>query len=149
MAHDPYVVSPPPDVRLASLETLASCSDFLSIHVPATSGTEGLIGSAVISKMKPGIFLVSCSDPAVLDQPSLTEALASGRIAGAAFDVFETHPIAPDNPLLDLDNVVLTPHIGGATAETIRRHSEMMSGDILRFTRGERPLNLVNPEVWK
>ena len=103
----------------------------------------------MISRMKPSAFLVSCSDPTVLDQPALTEALASGRIAGAAFDVFETHPIAPDNPLRTLENVVLTPHIGGATAETIQRHSEMMSDDILRFTRGERPLNLVNPEVWK
>ena len=149
LAYDPYAASPSPDVHLTSLETLASRSDFISVHVPATSDTTGLIGSTVISRMKPSAFLVSCSDPTVLDQPALTEALASGRIAGAAFDVFETHPIAPDNPLRSLENVVLTPHIGGATAETIQRHSEMMSDDILRFTRGERPLNLVNPEVWK
>ena len=70
-----------------------------------------------------------------------------GRVAGAALDVFDTHPIAPDNPLLSLDNVVLTPHIGGATAETIERHSRMMADDILRYLDGGRPENLVNPEA--
>ena len=148
VAHDPHVGSPPPDVRLTSLEALASGSDFISVHVPTRPGTAGMIGPTVISKMKPSAFLISCSDPAVMDQQAVTGALASGRIAGAAFDVFETHPIAPDNPLLKIDNVALTPHIGAATAETIQRHSEMMTDDILRFTRGERPLNLVNPEVW-
>ena len=148
VAHDPYIVSPPSDTRLTSLETLASSSDFICVHVPSASDTAGMIGPAVISKMKTGAFLVSCSDPSVMDQEAIIGALASGRIAGAAFDVFETHPITPDNPLQTLDNVVLTPHIGGATAETVQRHSEMMTDDILRFTRGKRPLNLVNPEVW-
>ena len=149
IAYDPYAASPPPGVRLESLNTLASASDFISVHVPATPGTIGMIGSNVFSKMKPSAFLVSCSDPSVMDRSAMIEALESGRIAGAAFDVFETHPIAPDNPLLKLDNLILTPHLGGATAETIQRHSEMMTDDILRFTRGERPLNIVNPEVWK
>ena len=84
----------------------------------------------------------------MIDQTALVHALTTKRIAGAAFDVFESHPIAPDNPLLKLDNVILTPHLGGATVETIQRHSKMMTDDILRFARGERPLNLVNPEVW-
>ena len=66
-----------------------------------------------------------------------------------AFDVFETHPVSPQNPLLSLDNVILSPHIGGATEETIERHSQMMTDDILRFIKGERPRNLVNPEVWE
>lgn len=148
VAHDPYIADPPPGVRLTSLEVLASISDFISVHVPARPGSARMIGQAVISRMKPSAFLVSCSDPAVMDQRAVAEALASGRIAGAAFDVFDTHPIAPSNPLLKLDNVVLTPHIGGATVETIARHSEMMADDILRFKRGERPLNLVNPRVW-
>ena len=149
VAHDPYIADPPPGVRMTSLEDLASGSDFISVHVPARPGATGMIGPAVISRIKPGAFLVSCSDPAVMDQRAVAGALASGRIAGAAFDVFETHPIAPDNPLLKLDNVALTPHIGGATVETVQRHSKMMADDILRFARGERPLNLVNPEAWE
>jgi phosphoglycerate dehydrogenase-like enzyme len=77
------------------------------------------------------------------------DTLQAGKIAGAAFDVFETHPVSPGDPLLKLDNVVLTPHIGGATYETIERHSLMMMEDILRYQRGCRPLNLVNPAAWQ
>ena len=149
IAHDPYVTSPPPNIRMTSLETLASNSDFISLHLPATPATSGMIDADTISRMKPSAYLVNCSDPAVIDQAALIDALHSGRIAGAAFDVFDTHPIAPDNPLLKLHNIILTPHIGGATAETIQRHSKMITDDILRFTHGQRPLNLVNPEVWK
>ena len=149
IAYDPFVVNPPSGIRMISLETLASNSDFISVHVPATADTYGMINADVISRMKRSAFLISCSEPSVIDQAALVHALDSGWIVGAAFDVFDTHPIAPDNPLLRLDNVVLTPHIGGATAETVRRHSEMMTDDILRFTGGQRPVNIVNPEVWK
>jgi phosphoglycerate dehydrogenase-like enzyme len=74
--------------------------------------------------------------------------LREKRIAGAAFDVYETWPVRADSPLLELDNVVLTPHIGGATDETIVRHSQMITDDIERFLRGEQPGNLLNPQVW-
>ncbi|MEE8471494.1 MAG: NAD(P)-dependent oxidoreductase, partial [Dehalococcoidia bacterium] len=67
---------------------------------------------------------------------------------GAAFDVYETWPVRADSPLLELDNVVLTPHIGGATDGTVARHSQMIADDVERFLRGERPKNLVNPQVW-
>ncbi len=148
IAYDPFITNPPAGIRLTSLDTLASGSDFVCVHVPATTGTLGMIGPGVISRMKSSAFLVSCSDPSIMDERALIDALETDRIAGAAFDVFETHPIAPDNPILKLRNVILTPHVGGATAETIQRHSEMMTDDIFRFTRGERPLNLVNPEIW-
>ena len=85
---------------------------------------------------------------AVVSQSALVDALTQRRIAGAALDVFDTHPVAADSPLLRPDNVVLTPHLGGATEETIGRHSRMIVDDIERFLRGERPVNLVNPEVW-
>lgn len=149
IAYDPFAVSPPPGIHMTSLETLASNSDFISVHVPATADTDGMIDAGTIARMKLSAFLVNCSDPSVIDQAALVRALDTGRIGGAAFDVFDTHPIAPDNPLLKLDNVILTPHIGGSTAETIRRHSEMMADDILRFAGGQRPVNIVNPEVWK
>ena len=78
---------------------------------------------------------------------AIIQALMKKRIAGAAFDVYETWPVQPDSPLLKLDNVVLTPHIAGATAESIVRHSQMIVDDIERFLRGERPKNLLNPKV--
>ena len=148
LSSDPYVTDPPDGVLMVDLPALVSKSDFISVHVPTTLQTAGMIGADTIDRMKPTAFLVSCSDADVIDQAALVHALTTKRIAGAAFDVFESHPIAPDNPLLKLDNVILTPHLGGATVETIQRHSKMMTDDILRFARGERPLNLVNPEVW-
>ena len=145
---DPYINDPPEGVDMVDLRTVASRSDFISIHVPTKPQTIGMIDTQVLACMRPTAFLVNCSDAGVIDQTALVQALTTGRVAGAAFDVFETHPIAPDNPLLQLDNVILTPHVGGATAETIQRHSKMMTDDILRFMGGDRPVNLVNPEVW-
>ncbi len=148
-AYDPYVTNVAPGIALLDLDELLARSDFVSLHVPPTEQTEGLLDSRRIALMKPAAFLVNATAPSVLDQDALVDALREGRIAGAAFDVFETHPVAPHSPLLALDNVVLSPHLGGATEETVERHSRMMADDILRFLRGERPQNLVNPEVWQ
>jgi phosphoglycerate dehydrogenase-like enzyme len=149
IAFDPYVAVPPPGVTMATLDSLLAEADFVSVHVPATTETRGLIGDRQLAVMKQTAYLVTLSDAAVVSEEALVAALRSGRIAGAALDVFETHPILPTSPLLDLDNVVLTPHIGGATEETIERHSIMMVDDIRRFLAGRRPVNLVNPEAWR
>ena len=149
IAFDPYVDVPPPGVCLKDLEEVMTNSDFVTIHAPLTGETEGLIDSHRLSLMKPEAYLVNLSDARIVDRGGLVDALESRAIAGAALDVFETHPIAPDHPLLGLDNVILTPHVGGATEETIGRYSKMMTDDILRFLDGERPLNLVNPDVWE
>ena len=146
LAHDPYVREAG-EASLTSLESLATRADFISLHVPLTPRTEGMIDARLLAMARPGAFLVNTSAAAVVNQGALISALESGRIAGAALDVFDTHPIAPDSPLLSLDNVVLTPHIGGATAETVERHSRMMTDDILRYLDGQRPINLVNPEA--
>ena len=148
-AHDPYVDSPPPGIRLIDLDELMACSDFVSVHAPVSAETEGLIGPRRLALMKPTAYIVNLSGARIVDGDGLTAALANGTIAGAALDVFETQPIAPDHPLLALDNVILTPHVGGATDETIGRHSEMMASDILRFLDGARPVNLVNPAAWE
>ena len=145
---DPYVTESLAGVDMSDLRTVAARSDFISVHVPTTPQTVGMIDAETIDCMKPTAFVVNCSDADVIDQAALVHALTTGQIAGAALDVFETHPIAPDNPILRVDNVILTPHLGGATVETIQRHSKMMTDDILRFARGDRPVNLVNPEVW-
>ena len=149
VAQDPYVDSPPPGVRLVDLDELMSCSDFISLHAPVTAETEGLIDSRRLALMKPTAHIVNLSGARIVDSGGLASALADGAIAGAALDVFETQPIAPDHPLLASGNVVLTPHVGGATDETIERHSMMMASDIVRFLDGDRPANLVNPAVWE
>ena len=149
LAYDPYLDYVPDGVLMADLHTLASESDFVSVHVPTTPDTTGLLDTEFFALMKPSAYLVNCSDYQIADEAALLDALRSRLISGAAFDVFETQPIAPDSPLLKLDNVILTPHVGGATDETVERHSATMADDILRFVKGRRPVNLVVPEVWR
>lgn len=149
VAYDPYAGGAPPGMRLIELDELMACSDFISVHASVTAETEGLIDSRRLRLMKPTAYIVNLSGARIVDGEGLRSALGSGTIAGAALDVFETQPIAPDHPLLALDNVILTPHVGGATDETIGRHSEMIAADILRFLDGERPVNLVNPAAWE
>ena len=149
LGHDPYRKSGADCCTPVSLDTLVAASDFVSIHVPGIRETDNLVDRRRLAMMKPSAYLVNTSDPSVVEREALVRALRGRRIAGAALDVFETHPIAPDNPLLGLDNVVLTPHLGGATAETIERHSRMMADDVLRFVAGIRPKNIVNPQVWR
>ena len=149
LAYDPYLDYVPDGVLMAELHTLASESDFVSVHVPMTPDTTGLLDTEFFALMKPSAYFVNCSDYQIADEAALLDALGSRLISGAAFDVFETQPIAPDSPLLRLDNVILTPHVGGATDETVERHSATMADDILRFVKGRRPVNLVVPEVWR
>ena len=149
IAYDPFVTRQVEGVTMVDLDTIASESDFISVHVPTTAETTGLLDDRFFSRTKPTSFLINCSDAQIADRSAVVVALRDGRISGAAFDVFETQPIAPDNPLLTLDNVILTPHVGGATLETVERHSRMMTDDILRFVNGSRPINIVNPEAWQ
>ena len=149
VAYDPYVDIPPSGVSLKDLDEVLAGSDFLAIHAPLTHETEGIIDSRRLALMRPSAYLVNLSDARIVDRDSLAAALENRTIAGAALDVFETNPIAPDHQLLGLDNVILTPHVGGATDETIGRYSRMMTDDIVRFLDGERPVNLVNPAVWE
>ena len=148
-AYDPYVIDPPSDVAFWGLDDLLSQTDFLVILAPLTDETEGVIGEARLALMKRSAYLVNLADAAIVEEAALVSALQTGRLAGAAMDVYETHPVQPNSPLLSLDNVVLTPHIGGATEETITRHSAMMARDILRWIAGERPKHLVNPAAWR
>ena len=148
LAYDPYASCAPQGTTLAGLEALLTGSDFVAIHAPLTRETDGLLDARLLGLMRPTSYLMNLSDAAIVSEEALVDALRQRRIAGAAMDVFETHPLSPGSPLLSLDNVVLTPHIGGATEETVERHSTAMAGDILRFLAGRRPLNLVNPDAW-
>ena len=149
VAYDPYVRQAPAGVTLTQLDDLMAQADFISLHVPLTDETEGLIDARRLSSMKPTAFLINAANASVVESGALVDLLRRRRIAGAALDVFETHPVSPDNPILGQDNVVLTPHLAGATEETIERHSQTMADDILRFLNGQCPKYLVNPEVWE
>ncbi len=131
------------------LDDLMSRSDIITLHCSVTPESMGLLDARRIALMKPTACLVNAASTFVIDNEAVIGALREKRIAGAAFDVYETWPVRPDSPLLELDNVVLTPHIGGATAETLVRYSGWIVDDVERFLRGERPVNLLNPQVWE
>ena len=135
--------------RQVDLGQLMKESDFITLHCPVSAETTGLIGGNEIGMMKPTSCLINTAGWEVVDNEALLYALEQGRIAGAAFDTFETHPVSSNSPFLSLDNVVLTPHIGGATDGTVKRYSQMIVDGIEKFINGERPENLVNPEAWK
>ncbi|MBA7466315.1 putative 2-hydroxyacid dehydrogenase YoaD [subsurface metagenome] len=151
VVYDPYV-NPEEIKRMGArplgLDELVTQSDFVTLHCPSLPDTIGLISAQRIASMKPTAYLVNTAGAAIVDREAIVQALKERHIAGAAFDVYETWPVQPDNPLLKLDNVILTPHIGGSTDETVERHSRMIADDIERFLRGERPKNLLNPQAW-
>ena len=149
LAHDPFIPEAPLDIRLTDLDTLLATSDFVVTLAPTTSDTAGMLDARRLGLMKRSAYLITASGITIASQDALVDVLRGNHIAGAAIDVFETHPIAPDSPFLALDNVVFTPHIGGATEETIARHSRMMANDIQRFLSGQKPLHLVNQNAWQ
>lgn len=126
------------------LEDLLRRSDIISLHVPLMPETRHLVGAEELAMMKPEAVLVNVARGGVIDEAALTDALREERIAGAALDVWEREPVNPDNPLLRLENVVATPHIGAGTRDTLARVLETAFGNITRVSRGEPPLHVVN-----
>jgi D-3-phosphoglycerate dehydrogenase len=135
-------------VHVADLVELAAGVDVLSVHTPLTPDTWGLISRDVIRAMKPGAILVNTSRGPVVDEVALVEALQDGRLGGAGLDVFSPQPPAAGNPLLHMDQVVLTPHIASFTHQGRRRMGLTVVEDVLRALRGECPQYLANPDTW-
>ena len=129
------------------METLLRESDYLCLHCPLTDETRGVIGEAEFAMMKPSTVLVNMARGAVVQQEALYEALAANVIAGAAIDVCDPEPIPMDDPLLTLDNLVITPHIGSASAATFTAMGMMAAGSIVAALTGEPVKNMVNPEA--
>ncbi|MBV8715349.1 MAG: hydroxyacid dehydrogenase [Chloroflexi bacterium] len=149
LAYDPYV--PSSDVaELVSLETVLRQSDFVSCHPVLTPETFHLINAERLALMKPTAFLVNTSRGGVIDEPALIEALRQERLAGAGLDVFETEPPDPKNPLLQMDNVIGTPHGLSHAFESVERCSQMTQENVLAIIEGRLPPYIVNPTVsWR
>jgi phosphoglycerate dehydrogenase-like enzyme len=131
-------------VHWTTLNDLLKTSDIVSLHLPLTPATEGLIDAEAIAKMKPGAILVNTSRGGVVDEAALVEALRSGQLAAAALDVFAEEPVAPDNPLLSLDNVLVTPHVSWYTADTMARYLVAAINNCRRVRDGLAPYSVVN-----
>ncbi|MEM3765535.1 MAG: hydroxyacid dehydrogenase [Candidatus Bathyarchaeia archaeon] len=152
LAHDPFIpetVAQKLGVRLVDLNTLLKNSDFVSLHVPLTKETQGLISKEEIEAMKDGAYLVNTSRGELVDENAVYEALVKGKLAGAAFDVYAKEPPDPRNPLFKLGNVVATPHMAAHTKEALRRMAVNVASDVVRVLKGSKPKYVANPEVYK
>ncbi|MCT7377069.1 hydroxyacid dehydrogenase [Chelativorans salis] len=137
----------PEGALAASLDQLAEKSDIVVLCCPLTPETRGLIGRERLARMKPSALLVNVSRGPVIDEQALIAALGEGRIAGAALDVFDVHPLSADHPYFTFDNVVLTPHAAGITDESMMRMGTGAAEEAIRVLNGQLPENLCNPEA--
>jgi D-3-phosphoglycerate dehydrogenase len=138
----------PEPMQRASLDDLLEQADYLALCCPLTEQTRGLIGARELARMKPGAVLVNVSRGPVVVESALIAALASGHLGGAVLDVYQTQPLPADSPLRGFDNVLLSPHMAGITADSMRRMGVLAVQQTLDLLAGRRPAHLVNPEVW-
>jgi phosphoglycerate dehydrogenase-like enzyme len=134
-------------VRLTSLEDLLPQADFVSLHCRLTNESRGMLGVAQLSLMKPSAYVVNIARGAIIDQAALVAALRDRKIAGAGLDVFEAEPLPTDDPLLALDNVILTPHWLASTTDVWKATGRAMVEGLCKVARGEVPDHVINREV--
>ena len=144
ISSDPYS----PDAT-HKLDDLLAEADVVSMHAPVTPETAGMIGADQLAQMKEGAIYLNAARAALHDTDALTAALQSGHLGGAGLDHFEGERLPADHPLTQLPNVVLTPHIGGASYDTEANHARMMGDGIAAILSGQRPAHCVNPEVLR
>lgn len=142
IAADPYRADATHD-----LDDLLATADVVSMHAAVTPETFGMINEEKFALMKPGALYLNSARAGLHDVDALVGALESGHLGGAALDHVDGEVLPPDHPLLTMDNVVLTPHIGGATYDVETRQTEMIVADVLAILAGEKPLHCANPEV--
>ncbi|MFP4225606.1 MAG: hydroxyacid dehydrogenase, partial [Desulfobacterales bacterium] len=144
MVYDP-VVSPETiekkGFEAVTLDTLYQEADYISLHVPKSKNTTGMIDAKAFEKMKSGVMLINCARGGILDEAALQDALESGKVAGAALDVFETEPLPADHPLLAFDNVVVTPHLGASTIEAQTNVAVAVAQQIIEYLKNNNIIN--------
>jgi D-3-phosphoglycerate dehydrogenase len=151
IATDPYVDAATftaLGVERVSLETLAARADYVSVHCLLNDETRHVINAAFLRQMKPTACLINTSRGPVVDEAALIRALEEKWIAGAALDVQEHEPSAPDNPLLRMDNVIVTPHAAYYSTPAVAQVPQRCGEEVARVLTGQRPLHVVNPEVY-
>jgi D-3-phosphoglycerate dehydrogenase / 2-oxoglutarate reductase len=151
IGYDPYLDAEEMrrrDADKVDLDALLAQADVISVHTPHTPETHHIIGPAAIARMKDGVIFVNTSRGKTQDEHALFEALTRGKVRAAGLDVWEEEPVNPDNPLLNLPNVVCTSHVAGVSEEANRNIGLTVAGEMLRVLRGEKPTVLGNPELW-
>lgn len=150
LGYDPYL--PPEElkrrgVKATPFDDLLTRSDIVSLHVPLTSETRHLIGRRELQRMRQGAILINTARGGLVDEQALFEALREGRLAGAGLDVVDPEPPAPDNPLFQIDSVVISPHTAGLTEAAMRAMAVTVASEVVKVLRGEKPTLVANPEV--
>jgi len=148
VGHDPYVSREAAEKlgieMKASVDDVVEAADIITVHTPLTNDTRGLIGAVQLKKAKPGVMIINCARGGIVDEAALLEGLKSGKVAGAALDVFETEPLPEDHPFRSMDNVTLTPHLGAATTEAQENVARDVAFQIVDALRGTVIRNAVN-----
>lgn len=144
IACDPYH-----DEARHSLADLLAEADVVSLHAPVTDDTAGMIGAREFAAMRDGVVFLNTARAQLHDTDALVDALRTGKVAAAGLDHFAGEWLSPDHPLASLPNVVLTPHIGGATWDTEARQAQMVADDLEALLAGRAPAHIVNPEVLR
>ena len=139
----------PDFVSGVDIDTLCRESDYIALCCPLTQATRNLISASRIAMMKCGAGLINVARGPVVDEGALALALREDRLCGAVVDVYHEQPLRRDHPFLQLDNMVLTAHVGGLTQESMRRLSVGSAQEVVRLLQDEKPLNFVNPQVWE
>ncbi|MDP6777280.1 MAG: phosphoglycerate dehydrogenase, partial [Candidatus Latescibacteria bacterium] len=131
-------------IRLASLDEIYTAADFLTLHTPLTESTQHLISSDALGKCKTGVRILNCASGGLVDEAALLEAIESGKVAGAALDVYETEPPPKDHPLLQRDEVICTPHLAASTREAQEKVSSQIAREVLDVLLDQPVQNAVN-----
>ncbi|HMD86020.1 MAG TPA: C-terminal binding protein [Terriglobia bacterium] len=150
IAYDPHVraeAAQAAGVTLMSLEALLPQTNILSLHVPVTAETKGIVNARTLALLKPGAILINAARGPVVDEPALAAALASGRLAGAGLDVLQQEPLRLPHPLAEFENVVFTCHYASLSEESYAIMRQQVSEQAVQILRGEFPVHLVNPRV--
>jgi D-3-phosphoglycerate dehydrogenase len=147
IAHTRRPAALPPDMAAVSFADLLARSDVLVVCCPLTEATRGLIDAGALAAMKPDAVLINVARGPIIVTDALVAALARGHLWGAALDVFDEQPLAPEHPLFALPNVMLTPHVAGITEDSMLRMGQGTADEVLRILDGHLPLNFCNPEV--
>lgn len=134
-------------VTKVKLDELCQCSDIVTVHCPVTEATRNLIGEAEFDLMPQNAYFVNTARGAIIEQDALVDALRNDQLAGAALDVYDREPLPDGHPLLELPNVVTTPHIAGAANEVVNRHAAMLTDDIAALLAGREPEHVANEEA--
>lgn len=147
LVYDPYTSNLPQDVERVDLHALLSQSDFVTINCPLTEETRGLIGEHELKLMKPEAYIINSARGAIVDEDALINALQQKRIAGVATDVLAKEPVTSNHPLLQFDNVIITPHIAWYSDESIEEARIKAAENVVRFIKGDLPSHPLNPEA--